>query len=162
MSKLINNKDFKTASKLNRNHEKITRFALKKAARMIHHAHIEYNITPSTREELNFFEEHLKPNSGFVWETPIAFLIERTPFASSFGDACLDAAGGYSIDLRFWWHVQFPIEVVLRSLKHLPNNKDGNFISINVLEFVVVIIDYCAALTVVMTKDVTEDPILYY
>ena len=54
--------------------------------------------------------------------------------------------------------MQFPIEVVLRTLKHLPNNKEGNLISINVLEFVVVIIDYCAALTVVMTRHVTDDP----
>ena len=58
----------------------------------------------------------------------------------------MDAAGGYSIDLFFWSHVQFPVEVVARTLNCLPDNKDGNFISINVLEFVVVIIDYCVAL----------------
>ena len=85
-------------------------------------------------------------------------MIERTPFASSYGDACLDAAGGYSIDLKFWWHVKFPLEVVLRTLKHFPNNKDGRLISINVLEFVVVIIDYCAALTVVTIENVTDYP----
>ena len=137
---------------------KIIRFALKKAARMVHHIPMEYNIVPSMREEINFFAEYLKPESGVTWETPIAFLIERTPFASSYGDACLDAAGGYSIDLKFWWHVKFPAEVVLRTLKHLSDNKDGNLISINVLEFVVVIIDYCAALTIVMTENVTDDP----
>ena len=125
---------------------------------MFHHAPIEYNIIPSMREELDFFEKFLKPDSGVPWESPIAHLIERTPFASSFGDACLDAAGGYSIDLKFWWHVKFPREVVLRTLKHLPNNKDGRLISINVLEFVVVSIDYCAALTVVTTENVTDDP----
>ena len=40
----------------------------------------------------------------------------------------------------------------------MPDNKDGRLISINVLEFVVVIIDYCAALTVITTEDVTDDP----
>ena len=84
-------------------------------------------------------------------------MIERTPFASSFGDACLDAVGGYSIDQKNWWHVKFPMEVVLRTLKYLPGNSDGNLISINVLQFVVVIIDYCAALTVVMAENVTDD-----
>ena len=84
--------------------------------------------------------------------------LARTPFASSFGYACLDAAGGYSIDLKFWWHVKFPTEVILRTLKHLSDNKKGNLISINILEFVVVIIDYCAALTVIMTENVTDDP----
>ena len=93
------------------------------------------------------YPSHLKPGSGIAWETPISFLIERTPFASSYGDACLDAAGGYSIDLKFWWHIKFPLEVVFRTLKYLPDNKSGKLISINVLEFVVVIIDYCAALT---------------
>ena len=101
------------------------------------------------REELDFLAESLKISSDVNWEAPIAFLIERTPFASSYGDACLDAAGGSSIgptfSLQFWWHLKFPVEVVLRTLKHLPDNKNGRLISINVLEFVVVIIDYCAA-----------------
>ena len=50
---------------------------------------------------INFFEEQLKQEYGVSWKTVIAFLIERTPFASSFGDACLNVAGGYSIDLNF-------------------------------------------------------------
>ena len=158
LTSLIQNRSVKIASKYNKDYEKIIRFALKKSARMVHHAPIKYNIVPSMREEINFFEEHLKPGSGTVWETPIAFLIERTPFASSYGDACLDAAGGYSIDLKFWWHIRFPLKVVLRTLKYLPDNKSGNLISINVLEFVVVIIDYCAALTVILLEDVTDDP----
>ena len=54
-----------------------------------------YNIVPSMREELDFLAESLKISSDVNWEAPIAFLIERTPFASSYGDACLDAAGGY-------------------------------------------------------------------
>ena len=158
LSRLIKDKNFNATSKINRDQGKIIRFALKKAARMFHHAPIEYNIIPSMREELDFFEKFLKPDSGVPWESPIAHLIERTPFASSFGDACLDAAGGYSIDLKCWWHVKFPTEVVLRTLKHLPDNSKGNLISINILECVVVIIDYCAALTVIMTENVTDDP----
>ena len=51
-----------------------------------------------------------------------------------------------------------PREVVLRTLKHMKNDKDKNMISINVLEFVIVIINYCAALTVVLTEHVTDDP----
>ena len=40
----------------------------------------------------------------------------------------------------------------------MTDNKNGRLISINILEFVVVIIDYCAALTVVTTENVTDDP----
>ena len=92
------------------------------------------------------------------WEEPIAFLIKRMPYASTFGDACLDAGGGYSIELKFWWHLEFPEAVVRRTLKHLPNNRDKKLISINVLEFVIVIINYCAALTVIMLENPTDDP----
>ena len=52
------------------------RFALKKAARMVHHSTIEYNIVPSMREDLDFFEEFLAPNSGVEWDAPIACLIK--------------------------------------------------------------------------------------
>ena len=158
LTNLIQRKDIKLSKKYSRDYEKIISFALKKLARMVHHVPIKYNIVPSMREELNFFGVYLKPGSGIAWETPISFLIERTPFASSYGDACLNAAGGYSIDLKFWWHIKFPKEVVLRTLRYLPDNKSGRLISINVLEFVVVIIDYCAALTVIMTESVTDDP----
>ena len=100
----------------------------------------------------------LRPDSGVAWEAPIAYLIKRTPFASTFGDACLDAGGGYSLKLRFWYHIQFPEQIVRHTLKHLPDGKSADFVSINVLEFVIVIIDYCAALVAVMTENVTEDP----
>ena len=113
LTKLLKNKDYRPNSKVDEEH-KIIRFALKKAARMVHHAPVEYNIIPSMREELDLFANYLEPNSGVAWKTPIAFLIERTPFASSYGDACLDAAGGYLIDLKFWWHVKFPLAVVIQ------------------------------------------------
>jgi hypothetical protein len=59
---------------------------------MFHHAPMEYNIIPSMREELDFFEKNLKPDSGISWESPIAHLIERTPFAWS--NVRLSARGG--------------------------------------------------------------------
>ena len=62
------------------------------------------------------------------------------------------------MELRFWWHIAFPTEIVRRTMRYLQDNKDKNLISINVLEFVTVIIDFCATYTVVTTKNVTEDP----
>ena len=110
------------------------------------------------REELGFFEVFLASNSGVEWESPIAYLIKRTPFVTTYGDACLDSAGGCSIGLKFVWWLKFPDAVVERSLKHLKDNRDSNLISINVLEFLTVTIDYCAAYTVVTSMDVTDDP----
>merc|ERR1712086_556491 len=37
-------------------------------------------------------------------------------------------------------------------------NRDSNLISINVLEYLTVIIDYCAAYVIVTTTNVTDDP----
>ena len=69
--------------------------------------------------EIDFFTEKLHPDSGVIWERPLVFLIKRTPFAMACGDACLYGVGGYSLSLKFWWHLEFQDEVVLRTLKHI-------------------------------------------
>jgi hypothetical protein len=80
------------------------------------------------------------------------------PTFTTFGDSCLKGAGGYSLSLGFWWHLPFSEEVKLRTLLHKRDNADGVLISINILEFVTVIINYCAALHMVLTKNPTSDP----
>jgi hypothetical protein len=74
------------------------------------------------------------------------------------GDSLLEGAGEFSITLGFWWHICFPDKVVQRTLRFKTNNDNGMLILINVLEFVTVIINYCAALHVVWTSPVTDDP----
>jgi hypothetical protein len=108
--------------------------------------------------KIKFFCNKLKPDSGIEWGTPIAHLIPRTPFATTIGDTLLEGAGGFSISLGFWWHIHFPDEVVQRTLRFKTSNDDGMLVLINVLEFVTVIINYCAALHVVRTSPVTDDP----
>lgn len=49
-------------------------------------------------------------------------------------------------------------EVVQRTLLHKQDNEDGHFVSINVLEFIVAIISYCAAYVVLMAKGWPSDP----
>ena len=131
-----------------------TSFAMKRAAKMTHHASYEYNISTTMRAEIEFFRDNLKPDSGIEWETPIAHLIPRTPFAITIGDSSLEGAGGFSIGLGFWWHMQFPPEIVQRTLLF----RDSPLVSINVLEYVTVIINYIAALHVLRTTKVTDDP----
>jgi hypothetical protein len=80
------------------------------------------------------------------------------PTFTSFGDSCLEGAGGYSTLLGYWWHIPFPGEVKQRTLLHKKDNKDGHLISINVLEFVTIIISYCALLHVVTTTSASNDP----
>ncbi len=80
------------------------------------------------------------------------------PTFTAFGDSCLEGAGGYSLSLGFWWHFPFPEEVKLRTLLHKKDNADGLLISINVLKFVTVIINYCAPLHMVLSKNPTNNP----
>ncbi len=92
------------------------------------------------------------PDSGIEWEMPNAHLIPWTPFATTIEDSLLEGAGGFSITSGFWWHIRFPDEVVQHTLQVRSNNNDGMLISINVLEFVMVIINFCATLHVVQTS----------
>jgi hypothetical protein len=133
-------------------------FALKKAARMVHHAGYKFVINETMRQEIEFFRDKLQPASTILWETPIAHVIPRTPTATAFGDSCLKGAGGYSIELGFWWHIDFPEEIKRRTLLFKSDNEDGLLISINVLEFVTVIINYLASLHVITKTTFTDDP----
>ena len=85
-------------------------------------------------------------------------VIPRLPTATDFGDSCLEGAGGYSIKLGFWWHIDFPEEVKQWTLLSKSNNEDGTIISFNILEFVTVIINYCASLHVITSTNFTDDP----
>jgi hypothetical protein len=82
-------------------------FAIKKAAKMVNkHSHL-YLVNGTMCNELNFLSEALEPDSGIVFKTPIAHLTPRMPTASIVGDSLLIACGGYSITLKFWWHLSF-------------------------------------------------------
>ncbi len=135
-----------------------TSFAMKRAAKLTHHASYQYNINRTMHYKIKFFCNKLKPDSGIKWETPIAHLIPQTLFAATIRDSLLEGAGEFSITLGFWWHICFPDEMVQRTLRFKTSNDNGMLVSINVLEFVMVIINYCTALHVVWTSPVTDDP----
>jgi hypothetical protein len=77
--------------------------------------------------------------------------------ASVDGDSLLVACGGYLITLKFWWHLSFPKEVVKKTLLHLKDNSDKRFISINCLEYVTIILNYCGSLVTFATCKVNDD-----
>lgn len=133
-------------------------FAIKKLARLEHHSTIQHFISKQMRMEIEFLRDKLDPRSDVLWETPIGHIIKRTPTAMSFGDSSLTGMGGYSLGMKFWWHMSVPEEVQRRTLLHKKDNSDGGLISINVLEFVTVIVNYLAALHVVTSTKFTADP----
>ncbi len=135
-----------------------TLFAIKGSDKMIHHARLQYNINQTMHQEIDFFCDKLRPDSGIQWEAPIAHIIPRIPTCITFGNRCLDGAGGYSLSLGFWWHLPIFHDIIMQTLLHKCDNLDGRLISINILEFITVIINYYAALHVILTSKVTDNP----
>ena len=88
----------------------------------------------------------------------IAHIILWVPWFTSYGNSCLQGAGGYSILLGFWWHIEFPRDIITLTLLLMSNSANRKLVSINVLKFITVIINYCAMLHFLLTKNVTTDP----
>jgi hypothetical protein len=86
----------------NTNETRHISFAMKQAAKFIHHAKYRYNINRTMHQEIEFSRKKLQPSPGITWETSIAHIITQVPMATAFGDSCLEGAGGYSISLGYW------------------------------------------------------------
>ena len=95
--------------------------------------------------------------SNIPWRTKLGRVILRTPFGQQFEDVSLLADGGFSINLRFVWQLYFPDEVVKRTLLHNRDGGNGQLISINILEFVVVVTRYAATYIVITNEHITDD-----
>jgi hypothetical protein len=134
-------------------------FALKTTARMVNHHTQFYFINKTMQSEIEFICQALREDSWLKFEVPITFIIPRSPSAYLFGDSSLLACGGYSTTLRIWWYLSFPDFIIKRTLLHLNYNKDETFISINCLEYVTIIINYCVAITAISeSDDIIDDP----
>lgn len=135
------------------------RFAVRQSAKLTHRCKATYIIPPSLKEELEYITALLADESVSL-SVPIGHIVPRDPTFTAAADSCKSAGGGWSTDLKFWWHLSYPDEVVARA--RLPNNKSGTYISINVLEMVCVIINMVAAICAcsVDDTDVSSNPVL--
>ena len=99
------------------------------------------------RSELNTMTKILSNPNIYSLATPIAHIIPKDPDFITYGDACLEAAGGYSEGL-FWWHIEWPEAIKAMTLKNVIVTRKCShtekLVSINILEFVVEIINYAA------------------
>ena len=121
---------------------------------------LKYRICPSLRLEIDLIATLLREEISSV-STPIAHLVEREPTFVSYGDASLINGGGWSIDLRFWWCIVWPDAISTRTVRCIKDNKGGNLLSINILEYLVVIIDYAASqAAIAINPPADENPTL--
>jgi hypothetical protein len=108
-------------------------------------------INNKMQAELDFIQGALKEDSGIAFGVSIAFFLPRISSASLFGDSSLLSCGEYSTVVQHLRYLPFPENIVQRTLLHLANNEDKcflsfNFLSSNFLEYVTIIINYCAAI----------------
>ena len=155
---LLHQIDTKQFSGTQQDIAKQVNFALKKASKMTNRYHQSYIINTTMRNELNFFHQALELESNINFETPIAFLIPRTPAAELYGDSSLYSCGGYSTKLQYWWYLSFPKYIQEHTLLYIKNDDDGSLISINCLEYVTIIINYCASVCAFSNNEMTDDP----
>jgi hypothetical protein len=155
--KYVNQITTKTFLVKQSDHQRHVNYTMKQAAKMINKHNHQYLVNTIMQDELIFNKKALSPGSGIKFKTAIGHLIPWTPTASIIGDSSLLAYGGYSIKLKFWWHLSFPKEIVERTLLYLKDNKDECFISINCLEYFTIIMNYCATLLVFETWKIDND-----
>ena len=132
------------------------RFAASNAAKKVHHSRTKFFITRDMRREITLVYKALSSPWINMWR-PIGHLIKRRPSAIGYSDSCLHAAGGYSLDLGFWWYIEWPQAIQQSTLKFVYNDKDGKLVSINALEYASLIINYVAACYVLTQVYPTAD-----
>ena len=83
-------------------------FASSFIAKTIWHSRKRHFVTKALSKELTFLHHIFSDTSAFRLFTPICYLVDRSPDFIAKGDACLDGAGGFSLDLSFWWFFEWP------------------------------------------------------
>jgi hypothetical protein len=124
------------------------RYVQSKIAKEIFKCREMVHINKPMRIELKYIKDVLSNPKRFNLKIHIAHMIDREPEYIAYGDASLEAAGGFS-EGNFWWHMEWPEEIKALTLKNLTVTRrckiTNKLISINLLEFVVEIINYAAA-----------------
>lgn len=139
-------------------------FAQSETARLIHSCPNTHWINTTLREELHLLTAVLSSREVNM-RTPIAHLVRRDPSAMAWSDSSLTASGGYSDSMGYWYYYKWPKEIQSQTLIYVRNNKDGNLVSINVLEYAALLINYAAAYHYYINNPDPSDPypsVLFY
>ncbi len=116
-------------------------------AQLLWHSKAKYENPANVQKDLALLHDWLS-DPTVVWERSIAHWIPRDPTFVSAGDASQVAGGAITEELKFWFDVYWT-ERVRHGCKHKPS--DPEFIHINVLEFVVVLLQLAACIVALET-----------
>lgn len=128
------------------------RFANSKIQKAIWQSKRKHNLPTNFYRDIELIKEFLTV-SNKNWRVPIAHVVKRIPEFEAHSDASLTSCGGCSISLRFWWYLSFTDTLRKRTLKYRRwiYNEDGKLISINLFEYLAIIVTYAAALFILTT-----------
>jgi hypothetical protein len=115
----------------------------KEIAAMIWNSWSKIRTTPTICNTLGLLRDYLA-NPANPWEISIGHVIKREPTFVSFSDASNEAGGAFCADLQFWFNIHWNEKI--RKGRKL-SSRNPNYIHINCLEFVVVVIQIAAVLT---------------
>ena len=86
-------------------------FAQSETAKKIHKVRKLHFINGTMKKEIQFILKVLE-NDKISKKRPISHLVSRDKDGEGWSDSSLKAAGGFSIDMKFWWFLEWPEEIV--------------------------------------------------
>ena len=135
----------------------ISKFFQSKLVKQVWDSKAKFIINKTLRAELNLLTVIFSNPHQFKWEIPIRHLISTDYDCTVLGDACLEGEGAFCDELGFWYFIEWPDMIKARTIK--AKIKHSELVSINCLEFVIIIISYNAVLDAIELLGVlTEIP----
>ncbi|CAB9527062.1 hypothetical protein SEMRO_1935_G306360.1 [Seminavis robusta] len=123
---------------------RIESLVLRERAKLLWTTRQRFAVDADMRTSLQHLQAYVS-SAESPWEVPLGLIVPREPHFSSRGDASTAGGGAYCLKLGFWFDVIWSPRTV-RGARDLPSNAD-DFVHINSLEFIVVVLQLAAIVT---------------
>jgi hypothetical protein len=121
-------------------HHRIDSMIAREMAALLWSTKSKIALTTTVQDELSYLHS-LFANPNYKWEMQIGHIIPRDPQFTCTGDACLTGGGAYCHELHYWFDVMWSPRVT--------DAINKSKIHINMMEFVVVVLQLAATIAVV-------------
>ena len=91
-------------------HMRYRRFTASNTAKKVHYSRMRFLITKSMRLKITLVYKAL-PSPWICMWIPMGHLISPSSSGVGYSDSCLHVAGGYILDLGFWWYIEWSLNI---------------------------------------------------